>query len=154
MATLVATIGCDRVTKRLATESLAGTPDRAFLANTIRLGYAENSGGFLGLGAQLPEPARAAIFVVATGLVLALVSVALVRQRSTWVLFGATLFLAGGFSNWIDRVVHGRVIDFLNVGIGSIRTGIFNVADVSIMAGLALLVYAHAHGAGSPAASD
>ncbi|RPI54782.1 MAG: hypothetical protein EHM55_09825 [Acidobacteria bacterium] len=36
-------------------------------------------------------------------------------------------------SNWFDRVVRGGVFDFINVGIGSVRTGVFNVADVAIM---------------------
>ena len=52
------------------------------------------------------------------------------------------LFLAGGASNWVDRLVHGRVVDFLNLGIGPLRTGVFNVADVAIMAGLGLLLWA------------
>jgi signal peptidase II len=34
------------------------------------------------------------------------------------------------------------VIDFLNVGIGSLRTGIFNVADMAIMLGVFLLLFA------------
>ncbi len=34
----------------------------------------------------------------------------------------------------------GSVIDFLNIGIGPVRTGIFNVADVAIMVGIALLL--------------
>ena len=53
-----------------------------------------------------------------------------------------SLFLAGGFSNWFDRLNDGRVIDFLNVGIGGLRTGIFNVADVAIMVGAALFLIA------------
>lgn len=53
---------------------------------------------------------------------------------------GLILFVAGGLSNLIDRVAMGSVIDFMNVGIGSFRTGIFNVADVAIMAGVALLL--------------
>ena len=32
------------------------------------------------------------------------------------------------------------VIDFMNVGIGSLRTGIFNVADMAIMLGAGILV--------------
>jgi signal peptidase II len=41
-----------------------------------------------------------------------------------------SLILGGGLSNWIDRIAdHGLVLDFLNVGIGSFRTGIFNLAD-------------------------
>jgi signal peptidase II len=31
-------------------------------------------------------------------------------------------------------------VDFLNVGIGPLRTGIFNVADMAIMLGVALLI--------------
>ena len=39
----------------------------------------------------------------------------------------------------IDRINHdGSVVDFINVGIGSLRTGIFNIADVAIMGGAIL----------------
>jgi signal peptidase II len=138
---LVATIGCDRVTKRLATETLAGTPDRSFFADTVRVAYAENTGGFLSVGASWSEPGRRAVFVVATGAMLVAMAFAMVRSHwDGWALFGATLFFAGGASNWIDRVLHGRVVDFLNLGIGPLRTGIFNVADVAILAGLGLLL--------------
>jgi len=50
------------------------------------------------------------------------------------------LFVAGGASNLIDRVTYGMVIDFMNVGIGSLRTGIFNVADMAIMLGAGILL--------------
>jgi len=53
-----------------------------------------------------------------------------------------TLFVAGGASNWIDRVARGSVVDFLNVGVGPVRTGIFNVADVAIMLGAAVMLIA------------
>ncbi len=53
---------------------------------------------------------------------------------------GWILFVASDLSNLIDRVAMGSVIDFINVGIGSFRTGIFNIADVAIMAGAALLL--------------
>ena len=56
-------------------------------------------------------------------------------------LIGAALILAGGASNWVDRVMQGSVVDFgINVGVGSLRTGIFNVADVAIMLGVAVLI--------------
>ncbi|HWO14092.1 MAG TPA: signal peptidase II, partial [Polyangiaceae bacterium] len=51
------------------------------------------------------------------------------------------LVAAGGAGNLVDRVVRdGRVIDFMNLGLGPVRTGIFNVADVQIMVGLGLLL--------------
>ena len=59
-----------------------------------------------------------------------------------WSLIGVCLVLAGGASNWVDRVARGSVVDFMNVGVGPIRTGIFNVADVAIMVGVAVLVLA------------
>jgi signal peptidase II len=40
----------------------------------------------------------------------------------------------------LGLVADGQVTDFLNVGIGSVRTGIFNVADVVVVMGLAVLV--------------
>ena len=49
---VVGTIGCDRVTKHLATSALAGMPSRSYLVDTVWLGYAENSGGFLSIGAD------------------------------------------------------------------------------------------------------
>ena len=57
-------------------------------------------------------------------------------------LLGAALIVAGGASNWIDRLATGSVIDFMNIGIGPLRTGIFNVADVAILGGVVLLVFA------------
>ena len=65
---------------------------------------------------------------------------ALTRRLKGMALLGLWLLFAGGFSNLVDRVVHGRVVDFLNVGIGPVRTGIFNVADMAIMLGVALLL--------------
>lgn len=141
LAVLLATIGCDRVTKHVATATLAGTPARSYLADTVRLTYSENTGGFLGLGAGLPPVARTALFTVGTGIALAALAFAALRRRwGALPLLGLTLFVAGGVSNWIDRVAHGSVVDFLNLGIGPLRTGIFNVADVAIMAGAAIFL--------------
>jgi signal peptidase II len=139
----LATIGCDRVTKHLATTYLADRPTRSFLADTVRLTYAENTGGFLSLGANLPPAARTTIFTLATGLVLAVLLVVAWRTRAAgWRAPALALFIAGGVSNWIDRVATGSVVDFLNVGIGWLRTGVFNVADMAIMLGAGLFLLA------------
>jgi signal peptidase II len=138
----VATIGCDRVTKHAASLILAGTADRSYLADLIRLGYAENTGGFLSIGANLPPLARTVFFTVATGLMLVgLVAFAIRRKWDGLATLGLTLFIAGAASNWIDRLARGSVIDFLNIGVGSVRTGIFNVADVAIMVGAGLFLF-------------
>jgi signal peptidase II len=138
---LGATIGCDRVTKHVAATTLAETPSRSFLADTIRLEYVENRGAFLGLGADWPLPVRTAVFGVGNGLLLlALAGVAIRGRWSRRAHLGVALFVAGGASNLLDRITYGMVIDFMNVGIGPLRTGIFNVADMAIMLGAGILV--------------
>lgn len=53
-----------------------------------------------------------------------------------------SLVLSGGLGNLVDRIINdGRMIDFMNIGIGSLRTGIFNVADVYITVGVVVLVF-------------
>lgn len=53
-----------------------------------------------------------------------------------------SLVLSGGLGNLVDRIINdGRVIDFMNIGIGSLRTGIFNVADVCITVGVVVLIF-------------
>jgi signal peptidase II len=137
------TVGCDGVTKYLAAGKLAGLPVKSLFADTIRLNYAENTGGFLSLGEALPEWARTTVFTVATGvLLIVLVAVAWRSGWQEWRTVALSLFVAGGFSNWVDRLSDGRVVDFLNVGIGGVRTGVFNVADVAIMVGVTLFLFA------------
>ena len=140
---VIGTVGCDRVTKYVAAKELAGLPTRSYFADTLRLGYAENTGGFLSLGADLPAPMRTTIFTVATGILLVLlVATAWRHGWDRWRTVALSLFVAGGFSNWIDRVASGSVVDFLNVGLGGLRTGVFNVADMAIMTGVGLFVLA------------
>ena len=135
------TIGCDQGTKYIASTILADKTLQSFFGDIFRLLYAENTGGFLGLGANLPPAWRTAFFTVGTGVILVLFAVILLRfKMSLGQMTGLTLFVAGGASNWIDRVIRGSVVDFMNIGIGWMRTGIFNVADAAIMVGIALLL--------------
>jgi len=158
---VVGTIGCDRLTKRMATDRLAGAPSRSFLADTVRLEYAENRGGFLSLGEQLPPLARQVVFVGGTGLLLVVLVVGLMRgsagiPRRDVSVAGVAFFVAGGVSNWIDRLANGHVVDFIVMRVGPLQTGVFNVADVAILLGAALILVAHATAPAveSPAASN
>ena len=58
-------------------------------------------------------------------------------------LFTAMLFmLVGGIGNLIDCVTNnGLVTDFLNIGIGPVRTGIFNVTDMAVTCGAIAAVF-------------
>jgi signal peptidase II len=135
------TVGCDQVTKFIAKDTLMGSRPLTYLGNMFRLEYMENPGAFLSLGANLSEELRFWIFVVVTGALLIFIALQLIRSQMDWMsTAGLSLMLGGGIGNLIDRIVHGRVIDFMNMGLGSVRTGIFNVADVAIVAGISILI--------------
>ena len=140
---LAATIGCDRLTKDLAQERLRGQGRRSFLGDTVRLEYVENRGAFLGLGQELGEGPRFWVLTVGVAVLLGALVVRLLKSPRTLTEAAAwALVVAGGVSNLADRALRqGRVVDFLNVGLGPLRTGIFNMADLAITTGaLALLV--------------
>jgi signal peptidase II len=142
---VLVTLGCDQATKHVAVLALKGSAPRSFLHDTLRLQYAENPGAFLSLGAGWPEPLRFGLFALGNALLLALLALTLLRSRGlrTPELLGFTLLLAGGASNLIDRLRGGgAVVDFLNLGVGPLRTGIFNVADLAITAGACALLLA------------
>jgi len=141
-------VGCDQASKRVAAEVLKGTETLSFLGDVFRLTYAENRGAFLGLGGGWPEPLRwlaftgAAIVVVGASLAWVVLQTRQPHRQMLGV-WAMVLVSAGGAGNLVDRVARdGRVIDFMNLGLGSLRTGIFNVADVQIMVGLGLLLLA------------
>jgi len=142
--TLTVCVGCDWKTKSLAETHLRGREPLSFLAGTIRLDYTENPGGFLGLGDSLPGELRTALFTYGctAGVAAILIYLFLTRLSALQVL-ALSLISAGGIGNLIDRFSWGYVRDFLNVGLGSTaRTGIFNVADVAMMAGCVLVLVA------------
>lgn len=143
---LISCVGCDQATKLVARQTLATAPMQEYAGGLFRLVYAENPGAFLSLGATLSENARFWIFVVMAALLLTGVGWFALRfsqQTPQIVIVAIALVIGGGLGNLIDRIVHeGRVVDFMQVGFPWLRTGVFNVADMAIMAGVAIMLLA------------
>jgi signal peptidase II len=151
-AVLVVLVALDQATKWLAIVYLRGRfgpvwsfPSSWYPNDLFHLVYAENTGAFLSLGSTLTDGLR---FWLLTGLNIVILTVVagilVLRQRLDFSrVLPLTLILSGGLGNLIDRLARdGRVVDFMNMGIGGLRTGVFNVADVAIMAGLFALLFA------------
>lgn len=51
------------------------------------------------------------------------------------------LLLGGAIANFVDRLIDGRVTDFLDAGIGATRWPTFNLADSFIIVGMAWLLF-------------
>lgn len=159
-------VGCDQVSKQAALRWLREAPPSSFLGDTVRLTYLENRGAFLGMGADWSEFSRWLAFsLAATVLVLGALAFTIrhlsqLPPASRWFdrdrapALGALLLAAGGIGNLIDRFTRdGAVVDFMNVGLGSLRTGVFNVADVQIMAGVAVMMLFSRSGHWPPASA-
>ncbi len=144
---LIGSVACDRTTKSVAAAQLPEGHRLSFMSDCVRLERVPNPGAFLSLGAGLPEHTRAVIFMWGVGaLVIAALVAAFHRRASTRTACAAALIAAGGAGNLWDRAVTGGwVMDFMNVGVGPVRTGIFNVADLAIVAGVVLLVLSPAN---------
>lgn len=139
-ACCLAFIGCDRVTKDLAKEHLKDKPAQTYFHDSFRLLYVENTGAALSLGDDLPKVASfwlLSILPLLFLLVLAVYTIKNLQQMGVMKIFSLSMIFSGGIGNIIDRILFDRhVTDFMNMGIGNIRTGIFNVADICVTAGV------------------
>ncbi|MCF2947914.1 signal peptidase II [Paraglaciecola aquimarina] len=137
-------VALDQGTKWYAATNLPKFKMDSYWWDTLRIGYAENTGAFLGLGSGMSDEAKFWIFVCAVGAILFALLVYIFRTKTQppLGLIALSLIFSGGISNFYDRATNnGAVIDFLNMGIGSLRTGIFNVADMAIMLGVFILLF-------------
>lgn len=139
---LVTLVGCDQGMKFYAVQNWKGAGRMSYLGDLFRIEYAENKGAFLSLAATLPAEARFWVLTVGNGVLLAGLLLYLIgpRRQHALTFVALSLVLVGGVGNMIDRIRIQAVIDFFNLGIGDLRTGIFNVADMAITAGFLLLI--------------
>lgn len=134
---LCTSVGLDQTSKRLA-EHLLQDESYSFFFDSFRLGLYKNQGAFLSFGANFSDSFKFWLFLLLP-LLFVLATLGMVfwsKSLNYWQRLMLTLVASGGVGNIIDRLfLDGKVTDFLNIGIGNIRTGIFNIADVAIMAG-------------------
>lgn len=137
----IPSLGSDLLSKAWAKKSLIGQGQLSYLGDSFRLEYATNTGSWGGFLGQLPENTRALALVYGVGLFLAALIFYIVSKPHHRIeTIALSLVLSGGAGNLVDRFTQGYVVDFLNMGLGSIRTNIFNLADVFIMVGMGLFL--------------
>ena len=143
VAVVLLVVACDQATKHVARDRFSGAGATSVAGGHLLLRYVENEGAFLSLGERLPRAVRVVVFVAFPVLVLAAMIATILRRRNvrSTLLVGFALLLGGGLGNLVDRIFRGgRVGDFLCIVFGRPWTGIFNVADLCIMAGCLLLL--------------
>ena len=146
LLTSIGCLGCDQLTKEIARARLGGRAPISLAFGTVELALTENPGAFMSVGATWPEGVRSALFLVVVPAILGILCVMLLCQPGLSISDGIALALVvgGGAGNWLDRLLRdGSVTDFVRLGIGTVHTGIFNVADVAVIFGVAVLATSH-----------
>jgi signal peptidase II len=141
--TVLSCVGLDQLTKAIAKSHLNLYDTHSLLGDTVRFRLAHNTGAFLSLGDSLPDAVRQPLFTAGVGVLLIGLLVYALRTKvmDRINLVALALIFAGGASNLGDRIVYGGyVVDFVQMGFGPVRTGVFNIADMAIMAGAILLL--------------
>jgi signal peptidase II len=142
LAVILLNIGCDQVSKNIARNQIHYYETISVVDNFLTLTKVENSGAFLSLGSNMPSFVKLLALNILPLLVL-LYGLYILMEKSTmsWLLItGLCFVIGGGAGNLYDRFRFGSVTDFLHMNLGLFQTGIFNMADVSIMTGGALIL--------------
>lgn len=132
----LAVIAADQLTKSLAVAALGpvpGTKVRPLVGDWLNLVYGQNTGIAFGLFQNLPQLFTVTSILITAGTVYAYVYH--LPNRSPWVQVAMGLIVGGAVGNILDRLRHGYVVDFIQVG----WWPVFNLADSAISVGVTML---------------
>lgn len=129
-------VALDQGAKYLAVTHLAPVGNLPFLPGFINLTYVQNQGAAFGM-----LSGKRWFFVILTVAVAIAIIIAIQKLPRTkehfWVRVALVLILSGAIGNLIDRAGKGYVVDFFEFAF--IRFPVFNVADIFVVVGTALL---------------
>jgi signal peptidase II len=132
----------DRWTKRLVATRIALYTHIQIIPGFFRLTHTENTGAAFSLFADSPTHWKTALLIGFSVVAMVIVSALLWKQRQALTMTGIalSLILGGAAGNLWDRVLSGRVVDFLLFYVGRYQWPVFNMADSAIVVGAGLLV--------------
>jgi signal peptidase II len=138
----LAVVFLDRAAKWVVANRISLHDTVPVIPGFFRLTHVENRGAAFGLFAESPSQWKIAVLVLFSIVALVIVSALLWRNSHSMSTTGVglALILGGALGNLWDRLVSGRVVDFLLFYVGQYQWPAFNVADSAIVIGAGLLV--------------
>ena len=133
---VIAIVVLDQATKYLIITNLT-VYDSMEIFPFLHIVHVRNTGAAFGMFKTLGS----AFFILLSSLAMIFVVYLLVKR--TYNTFGLSLILGGAVGNLIDRVFYGKVIDFIDLSVGSFHWPAFNVADSSLTVGIAVILATH-----------
>jgi signal peptidase II len=148
---IIITIAVDQISKVIVRDNIVARTEMnpgeriSLIGDTFLMMNVENEGAFLGMGSDLNPTLRIILLLILPIVVLAFVLRHILNDKTihNWSLFAFASIIGGGIANVFDRIIRNSVTDFLFIDLGGVfRTGIFNMADLSVTTGMIMLLLA------------
>ena len=136
-------IGLDQFSKVQVREKIVPGSRTELIGPQLQLMNVENSGAFLSMGSDSRPAVKLIFLLIIPVIVLAIVLYYVVTNNmlDKKSIVGFSCIAGGGIANVYDRFMYGSVTDFLFMDFGGIfKTGVFNIADLSVTTGMVLLL--------------
>lgn len=143
IATILLNIITDQISKYLIRIKIDNGELINVINNNLVFIKAENTGAALGLGDNLPSFLKTLYLqILPITVLLYFTKTIIVKTKiSKTTTFGLCLAIGGALGNIIDRIAFGSVTDFIQLNVGVVKTGIFNMGDISIVVGFLLVLF-------------
>lgn len=129
----------DQITKFIITKTMQIGDSFEVIPNFLSITSHRNNGAAWGI-----LSGKMAFFYIITVIILIILIVFFIKEakRNLLMQIAISLLFAGALGNFIDRVLNGEVVDFVDTYIFSYNFPIFNVADSSLTIGVVLVIIA------------
>jgi len=141
---IVFNIAIDQISKVLVRTNFKYGEIKSLIGDKFIMQYVENKGAFLGMGSDMNDSLKMIFLLILPALVLGYVIYYIIKTKELdrLSLIAFCCIVGGGMANVFDRIVYGQVTDFFFINLGGIfKTGIFNVADLSVTTGMIILLF-------------
>ncbi|MCB0399406.1 MAG: signal peptidase II [Winogradskyella sp.] len=137
-------IAIDQITKVIVRTNIELREVIELIGDKFILTNVYNKGAFLGMGSDMNPTLRTIFLLILPTIVLGYVIYYIIKTKELdrLSLIAFCCIIGGGIANVFDRIVFGKVTDFFFIDLGGVfKTGIFNVADLSVTTGMIMLLF-------------
>ncbi|WP_299520493.1 signal peptidase II [Winogradskyella sp.] len=141
---IIFNLAIDQISKVWVRANFQYGETKSIIGDKFIMQYVENKGAFLGMGSNMNPTLRLIFLLILPTVVLLYVIYYILKTKELdrLSLIAFCCIIGGGIANVFDRIARGEVTDFFFINLGGIfKTGIFNVADLSVTTGMIMLLF-------------
>ncbi|TXE17676.1 signal peptidase II [Psychroserpens burtonensis] len=141
---IIFNIAIDQISKIIVRDTIDPNERIHVIGDFFQMMNVENTGAFLGMGSDMNPTLKLIFLLILPIAVLGYLVYYIITNKALdkLSLIALACIAGGGIANVYDRIVYGSVTDFFYLYINdTLRTGIFNVADMSVTFGMLALLF-------------